>query len=130
MNRRLLRAALLAALAPAAAGCASVSNHAPPEWGWFDVVVRPGGAIPANLGYYGGVALWAPVGFVVGGLLPEPVDGAVRRWPAEALGVPLGLALGAPFHLVALPFGDRVPGEEEPAVVEPPPPADQRPGRE
>jgi hypothetical protein len=113
-------------LALAAGGCASAPPP-PPDGAWFDVVLHPAGGIPANLGYYGGVAAWSPVGFVLGGLLPEPANGIVVREPGRVLGTGLGVVVGAPFHLVALPFGPSGPTEEpEPVAREPAP----GPGRE
>ena len=108
------RRAVLAALLAASAGCGLVSAYAPPDWGYFDVVGHATGGIPATLGYYGGVAAWAPAGYIFGGILPEPVDGPVARTPGEILGTVLGLVLGAPLHLVALPFGGHgtAPAEE------------------
>ncbi len=102
---RRMRSVLLAAVSAAAAGCGLVSASAPPDWGYFDVVGHPTGGIPATLGFYGGAAVWAPAGYVLSGILPEPVDEPVGRVPGEILGTTAGLAVGAPFHLLALPFG-------------------------
>jgi len=119
VRRRLLVPFLLAALAPALGGCAAVTRQAPPECAYFDVVVHPGGGIPATLGYYTGAIVWAPVGFIVGGLLPEPAGEAVEMYPGHWLGTAVGGVLGAPFHLIALPFGPSGPPEDPP---EAPPP--------
>lgn len=101
---RTVRGSLLAAAASAVGGCGLVSSYAPPDWGWFDVVGHPTGGIPATLGYYGGVTLWSPFGYVLAGILPEPVDEPIGREPGHVLGSAVGLAVGAPFHLIALPF--------------------------
>ncbi len=110
-RRALGLALLLPFLVPGLGGCASVGASAPPDWAYFDVVVHPGGGIPATLGFYGGAAAWSPVGFVLGSLLPYPADEWVARVPGEVLGTGIGLVLGAPFHLVALPFGSSGPKE-------------------
>ena len=102
-----LRRAVLAALLAASAGCGLVSAYAPPDWGYFDVVGHATGGIPATLGYYGGVAVWSPAGYLLSGILPEPGDGPVGREPGHLLGTAVGLVVGAPFHLVALPFGGK-----------------------
>jgi hypothetical protein len=109
VRRRLLLPFLLLPLC----GCSLVSSQAPPEWGYFDVVTRPGGGIPASLGYYAGVAVWSPVGILLGGLLPAPADEAVAKAPGHWIGTGVGLVLGAPFHIVALPFGAAGPAEEK-----------------
>lgn len=96
---------LLACLATALGGCSTMDAFTPPDWGYFDVVDHPVGAIPATGGYYAGVAVWTPVGLILGGLLPSPADATVGWGPGEALGTGVGLILGAPFHLLALPFG-------------------------
>jgi len=119
--RRSAAALLAAALASPAAGCATTS---PPDWAWFDVVLRPGGGIPASLGYHAGASCWTPVGLLVGGLLPAPADEAVATLPGHWIGTGIGLAVGAPFHLVALPFGESGPPPD------PPPPAPPESGRE
>ena len=111
MRRRLLVPFLL--LAPVLGGCASVTRQAPPECAYFDVVVHPGGGIPATVGYYTGAIVWAPVGFIVGGLLPDPVGGAVEMYPGHWLGTAVGGVLGLPYHLIALPFGPSGPPEEK-----------------
>ena len=105
----------LALSIPLLGGCAAISEHTPPEGAYFDVVGHPTGAVPATLGYYGGVALWTPVGLVLGGLLPYPVDEGVYNGPAEVLGTGIGLIIGAPFHLVSLPFRSGPKEEEKPA---------------
>jgi hypothetical protein len=113
IRRKALALALLLALAaPGAAGCATATASTPPDWAYFDVVVHPGGGIPSTLGYYAGTAIWSPFGWVLGGLLPYPADEAVARKPGEGLGTVLGLVLGAPFHLIALPFGAAGPPED------------------
>lgn len=113
IRRKALALALLLALAaPGGAGCASITASTPPDWAYFDVVVHPGGGIPSTLGYYAGTAIWSPFGFVLGGLLPYPADEAVARKPGEGLGTVIGLVLGAPFHLLALPFGASGPPED------------------
>ena len=118
MNLRSGRAlALVLVVAVSSPGCALVSEHTPPDGAWFDVVGHPTGGVPATLGYYAGVTVWTPFGFVLGGLLPGPVDGVVRDGPGEVLGVSLGAALGAPFHLAAWPF---TRGGEEEATGEAP----------
>lgn len=112
---------LAAALLLPGAGCATTQ---PPDWAWFDVVLHPGGGIPASLGYHAGASLWAPVGLVVGGLLPEPADQAVATGPGHWIGTGLGFVVGAPFHLIALPFGTAGPPPDSAA---PPPPPPSRP---
>ena len=115
MRKRASRLAA-AALAAASAGCAVTT---PPEWAWFDVVLHPGGGIPASLGYHAGASIWAPVGILAGGLLPAPADEAVATKPGHWLGTGVGVVLGAPFHLIALPFGTSGPPEDP---LPPPPP--------
>ena len=111
---------LLPFLAVALGGCAAVSSFTPPDWDYFDVVLYPAGGVPASLGYYLGVAVWSPVGFILSGLLPYPVDEVVAWSPGEGIGIAIGTVLGAPFHLLALPFRwIKGEGPEEP----PPPPA-------
>ena len=84
-------------------------------------MLHPTGGIPAALGFYGGVAIWSPAGVILDGLLPYPVDRPVAWGPGEAIGTGIGLVLGAPFHLVALPFSLFSGGEgEEPPPAEPP----------
>ena len=112
-KKALLLLVLLAIPPSALGGCSLVANQAPPEWGYFDVVTRPGGGIPASLGYYAGAFAWSPVGLVLGGLLPYPADEAVALYPGHWLGTGVGLAFGAPFHLIALPFGASGPAEEK-----------------
>jgi len=103
-NPRAFLVPVLAVLLVVLPGCSAISAFTPPDWGYFDVVQHPTGGIPATLGYYGGVGVWSPVGILLGAVLPFPADEAV--WvPGEGLGTVVGLALGAPFHLVALPFG-------------------------
>jgi hypothetical protein len=114
-----LRGVLLAVLL--LPGCAAISEHTPPDWGTFDVVGHPTGAIPATLGYYGGVAVWTPAGIVLGGLFPYPVDEAVAKGPGEVIGTVVGFVLGAPFHILALPFEGGGPEPEEPPPVPPAP---------
>ena len=114
---------LLAILAPPLGGCGAISANTPPDWACFDVVLHPGGGIPATAGYYGGVAVWSPVGFVLSGLVPYPADEAVAREPGHWLGTAVGLVLGAPFHLAALPFGTAGPPEDpvpDPEAAGPP----------
>jgi len=108
--RRLRAMALVAALVLPGAGCAST---APPDWAWFDVVLHPGGGIPASLGYHLGASIWTPVGLVAGGLLPAPADETVATVPGHWIGTGLGVVVGAPCHLVALPFGTRGPPPDE-----------------
>ena len=115
MRARLLLPFLLLPLG----GCALVSRQAPPECMWFDVVVHPGGGIPASLGYYLGAFVWAPVGVVAGGILPAPADEAVALYPGHWLGMAVGGVLGAPFHLIALPFGPSGPPEDPPVEAKP-----------
>lgn len=121
MRLRLLLPFLLLPLASPLGGCALVSNQAPPEVAYFDVVVHPGGGIPASVGYYAGAFVWSPVGLVLGGLLPYPADEAVAKYPGHWLGTGVGGVLGAPFHVLALPFGpsgppeDPAPGATKPA---------------
>lgn len=117
---------LAAALALPGAGCASTQ---PPDWAWFDVVLHPGGGIPASLGYHLGASLWTPIGLVTGGLLPEPADEAVATEPGHWIGTGLGLVLGAPFHVIALPFGTAGPPPDappEPRKPEPEKPEGQK----
>lgn len=105
--RPIALAAVLVAAAGSGSGCAAVGAAdawVPPDWGYFDVTDHPTGGIPATVGYVVGVTAWAPVGFIVGGLLPAPADAVVGWTPGEVLGTGVGLAVGAPFHLVALPF--------------------------
>lgn len=119
--RRALAAALLCAAALAATGCSALGRYTPPDWAWFDVVGHPTGAVPATLGYYGGVLAWSPAEFVLVGLLPWPADEVVGRGPGAVLGTGAGLVLGAPFHLLALPFsggGDVDPGGAGAEAVE------------
>jgi hypothetical protein len=123
MRARLLLPFLLLPLT----GCALVSRQAPPECMWFDVVVHPGGGIPASLGYYLGAFVWAPVGVVAGGLLPAPADEAVALYPGHWLGTAVGGVLGAPFHLIALPFGSSGPPEDPPVAPKPEPSVSDRP---
>ncbi len=111
LRRRLAAACLLSVSSLSPAGCSTISEFTPPDWAWFDVVGHPTGGIPATLGYYAGVAAWTPAGFVLGGLLPYPADEAVGKVPGEVLGTGVGVVLGAPFHLLALPFEGG--GEEE-----------------
>ena len=120
MRNRVRPLLLAAALAAAAPGCAVTT---PPDWAWFDVVLHPGGGIPSSLGYHGAASLWAPVGIVAGGLLPAPADEAVATKPGHWLGTGVGVVLGAPFHLIALPFGSSGPPAEPPPPVKPTEPA-------
>ncbi len=120
-RRALGLALLLLLLVPGLGGCASVNASSPPDWAYFDVVVHPGGGIPATLGFYGGAAVWSPVGWVLGCFLPYPADEWVERRPGEALGTAVGLVLGAPFHLIALPFGSSGPPAEKDSPERPVP---------
>ena len=104
--RRLL---LVAFLALAAAGCAAC----PPDWAYFDVDRHPVGAVPAQAGYYVGTYVVAPpVMFVFLGLSgwgvridwEDKESWKFMKEMAGGFGVLTGLALGAPFHLVALPY--------------------------
>ncbi len=97
---------VLALLALPLGGCSAFEAFTPPDWSYFDVVQHPVGGVPATGGYYLGVAAWSPVGFLLGALLPEPLDSTIGWGPGEAMGTGLGLVLGAPFHLCAFPFGD------------------------
>ncbi len=114
-------------LALAAAGCAAV----PPDWAYFDVDRHPVGAAPAQAGYYVGAYVVAPpVLFCFLGLsgLGGSTDwGDKESWKvmeeaAGGFGVTTGLILGAPFHLLALPFGSRGPDEPEPPSYDVPGP--------
>jgi hypothetical protein len=119
---RSIRALLLgAALALPAGGCAAT---APPDWAWFDVVLHPGGGIPASLGYHAGASIWTPVGLLTGGLLPPPADEFVATGPGHWIGTGVGLVVGAPFHLVALPFGTAGPPPDPPPPAKEPGPAE------
>jgi len=123
--RRLL---LVALLVLAAAGCAAC----PPDWAYFDVDRHPVGAVPAQAGYYIGTYVVAPpVMFVFIGLsgIGKDIDfGDKKSWKdmeevAGGFGILAGLALGAPFHLLALPFGPRGgagDGDAGPPAVEEP----------
>ena len=51
-----------------------------------------------------------------------PVDEFVATGPGHWIGTGVGLAVGAPFHLVALPFGAAGPPPD-------PPPSAEEPGR-
>ncbi len=119
-SRKPAAVALLALGFLAGPGCAVVSGHSAPDGAWFDVTGHPTGGIPASLGYYGGVALLVPVEWLLGGVLPPPVDGPVSRAPGDVVGTGLGLVLGAPFHLLALPFGGGGGKEEEEGEPRPP----------
>lgn len=120
--RTLRRLAAILALASSLGGC--LYRH--PEWQWYDTGRHPVGGVPAQAGYYTGVYLLYPVGILVGGCVAlvygfpvepeEPHLRAVARWHdmtlfrlpfwPGAFGVATGSVVGAPFHLVALPFED------------------------
>jgi hypothetical protein len=104
VNRAIVLVLVLALLLPPLCGCAAVSAFEPPDWDWFDPVLYTSGGVPASLGYYLGVAVWSPAGMILAGPLPYPADETVAWAPGEGLGVALGVVLGAPFHLLALPF--------------------------
>ena len=98
------------------AGCAVT----PPEWAWFDVDRHPVGAVPAQGGFYLGAYVLAPAFvFVCVVLISLGGNGEVfspswegLRGLSVVIGTGLGLILGAPFHLLALPFGSR--GTDDP----------------
>jgi len=126
------RLCLVLLLALAAAGC----RLSPPEWAYFDIERHPVGAIPANAGFYAGAYVVGPVlVFMIVAItnLDGNVDTTSATWDGVrgfccGTGIGVGAVLGAPFHLLGLPFrcGDDVvtvpaktPAGEEPGPPEP-----------
>ncbi len=96
---------LLPFMLAAVGGCAV----SPPEWGCFDVDRHPVGAVPSQAGFYAGAYVVYPLSILCMELFtlghwnwgPSPADNVL----SAGIGVATGVVLGAPFHLVALPFG-------------------------
>jgi hypothetical protein len=110
VNRLVALTLVLAVMLP---GCVFVERQTPPNWDYFDVVQYPGGAAPATIGYYAGAATWFAPGLMLGAFPPEPVGPFLDLGIGHGIGTVLGVAVGAPFHLVSLPFR-WIEGEPDP----------------
>jgi hypothetical protein len=111
-----LALAVMAALAP---GCAEL---AAPEWAYFDTDRHPVGGIPAQVGFYAGEFVVYPCTLILVSLFTMGrSDVHASTSGMKGMGVVTGIVVGAPFHLVALPFGSSgEEGEESDPLPEPP----------
>jgi hypothetical protein len=124
--KRLLLAALLAL-----AGTGCVMTH--PDWAYFDAGRYPAGAVPAQAGFYAGAYASSPFVLIFGvcklGACMGEKDEVESDWGqikavSAGIGVLTGFAVGAPFHLVALPWrwwkgGEAGPGDAVEEIEQP-----------